>query len=66
MEKLLGVILGLALVAAMLYGWVWLVTLAVNYVLAYFAVKQVGMLLVFVCMFLLGTLASYFRPKAAS
>ena len=58
------VVLGaLAVFAAFIYGWMWLVTLAVNYVLAYFGLKQVGMLLVGVCMFLLGVLGSFFKSS---
>jgi hypothetical protein len=63
MDKVIGVVLGLAIVAALFYGWVWVLTLALNYVLASFGLKQVGMMLVFVCMFLLGVLSSYFRTK---
>jgi len=62
MDKVIGVILGLALVAALVYGWVWLVTLLVNYVLAHFGVAPVGMLLVWVCMLLLSIVGSYFKP----
>jgi ABC-type uncharacterized transport system permease subunit len=61
MDKMLGVILGLVIVGLCIYGWTWLLTLAVNYILASFGIKPVGMLLVFCCPFVLGKLASYFK-----
>lgn len=62
--SLIAVLAALALAASIVFCWVWLVTLAVNYVLAYFGAKQVGMVLVFCCMFLLSCVGSYFRsPK---
>ncbi len=51
----------LVLVAAIVWGYIWLLTFLVNYVLAYFGLKPVTMLLVFVCNLLLGLLGSRLR-----
>jgi hypothetical protein len=62
-EKVFIVLVALAISVAFVYGWVWLVTLLVNFVLAAFGVKPVGMLLVWVCMLLLSIVGSYFRTS---
>jgi hypothetical protein len=61
--SLAAVLAALALAGLLVYGWVWLVTLAVNYVLTYFGLKPVGMLFVWICMFLLSTVGGYFKSQ---
>ncbi len=64
MEKLLGVILGLAIVAGLVWGWVWLLTLIINYVLVAFGSTFVfSKTLTFCCMLLLSAIGSYFKAR---
>lgn len=63
LEKLAIVVAALSIIVCFVYGWVWLVTLLVNFVLAYFGVKPVGMLLVWVCMLLLSVIGGYFKHE---
>lgn len=61
------VVIGTVVAAGLLLlGWVWLVTFAVNYVLAALGLKPVGMVLVFVCMFLLSCVGRYFKSGKVS
>lgn len=46
---------------ALTLGWVWLVTLSVNYVLVALGCKPVGMILVWACMALLSIVGGYFK-----
>lgn len=61
MEKFLIVFGVVMLSIALTLGWVWLVTLSVNYVLVALGCKPVGMILVWACMALLSIVGGYFK-----
>ncbi len=56
----------LVLAAAIVWGYIWLLTFLINYVLASFGLKHVTMLLVFVCNLLLGLLGRRLRGTKES
>jgi cell division protein FtsX len=56
-----AIVLALFIGLVLAWGWVWLVTLAVNFVLAHFGMAPVGMLFVWVCMLLLSVVGSYLK-----
>lgn len=63
LEKLAIIVAALSIIVGLVIGWVALVTLLVNFVLAYFGVKPVGMLLVWACMLLLSVIGGYFKHE---
>jgi hypothetical protein len=59
--KAFAILGAIAFGIAIVYGWICLVTLAVNYVLVAFGMAPVSKFLVWVCMFLLSVVGSYFK-----
>lgn len=62
-EVVACIVISLAIIGALVWLSVLIATLAVNYVLVTLGLQPVGMFFVWVCMFLLSWVGSYFRTS---